>query len=170
MAIYSLYDATVTPAIAALTSLKRIITAAEQHPNSSTFITSSLYHDMKPLTFQVHYSTAQADKMVSKLSGREPTEFEDTLGSYEEMHVRIDSVLELLQGADKETINRIGETSAPTPVGPDRVIDVPVKVLATAAIMPNIYFHLSMAYAILRKEGVPLEKRDYLRAFVSDYV
>jgi hypothetical protein len=36
--------------------------------------------------------------------------------------------------------------------------------------MPNIYFHVSMAYAIIRKAGVPLGKRDWSRAFVSDYI
>jgi hypothetical protein len=36
--------------------------------------------------------------------------------------------------------------------------------------MPNIYFHVSMAYAILRKESVPLGKRGWSRGFVSEYV
>lgn len=108
--------------------------------------------------------------MASKLSGREPTSLEDNLSSYAEMHARIDQVLTLLAGVDKDTVNTIGETSAPTPIGQDRVEDVPLKILAMAALMPNVFFHVTMAYAILRKEGVPLGKRDWSRPFVSDYI
>lgn len=53
---YSLYDATVIMAIGALKSLKRILIEAEKHPNSASFFTARLAEDMKPLTFQVHYS------------------------------------------------------------------------------------------------------------------
>lgn len=53
---YSLYDATVVMAKGALTSLKRILTEAEKHPNSDTFFTARLVDVMKPLTFQVHYA------------------------------------------------------------------------------------------------------------------
>jgi hypothetical protein len=169
MSVYSLYDATVTPAKGALASLKRIITAAEAHDNPPP-LTSRLYHDMKPLTFQVHYSTAQADKMACTLSGREPTPFQEDFTSYAEMLARIDQVLQTLNDADKDTINRIGETSAPTPIGQDRVEDIPRKIVASASLLPNIYFHLCMAYAILRKEGVPIGKRDFSRPFVSDYI
>lgn len=176
MATYSLYDATIIPAKAALTSLRRILSAGEQHrvaePARLLLLSARLHDDMRPLTFQVHYATAQADKMVAKLSGREPSAAlgeERDLASFADMYARIDQVLAALAHADKDTVNRIGETLTAAPIGHE-VKDVPVKALATAAIMPNVYFHVSMAYAILRKEGVPVGKRDYLRSFVSDYV
>lgn len=37
----------------------------------------------------------------------------------------------------------------------------------TTFVLPNAFFHLQTAYAILRMKGVPLSKRDYLVAFMS---
>lgn len=166
---YSLYDATIVTATAALTSLNLILTKAEQHPNSSTLPSARLYEDMFPLSFQVHFSTSQAEKMAARLSGREPAGFEDNLTTFEAMHARIDQVLEVLGKVDKDTANKNGEVLVPTTLGPDRVVDISGKVFSGSAIMPVLFFHVSMAYAILRKEGVPLSKTDYIGSFVKGH-
>jgi hypothetical protein len=49
-------------------------------------------------------------------------------------------------------------------------MDLPGKAFAMGAAVPNINFHLSMAYAILRKEGVPLGKKDFIMPFVGEYI
>lgn len=85
------------------------------------------------------------------------------------MHARIDKTLKVLEETDKETVNRLGETSTSF-MRRNEAIEVPVKAIAGLLNMPNIYFHVSMAYAILRKEGVPLGKRDWSRGFVGDYI
>lgn len=166
---YSLYDATVVMAKGALTSLKRILTEAEKHPNSDTFFTARLVEDMKPLTFQVHCAAFLGEPLAAKLSGGEYAEPEEDLDTYEKMHARIDLALKHLEETDKDTVNRLGETSTSFTVR-DKAIEVPVNAVVGSWNMPNVYFHVSMAYAILRKEGVPLGKRDWSRAFVSDYV
>lgn len=166
---YSLYDATIVMAKGALTSLDRILTEAEKHSNSGAFFTARLVEDMKPLTFQVFYAAFQAEALAAKLSGGEYAEPEEDLDTYEKMHVLIGHALEVLDQTDKDTVNKLGETSISF-TRRDELIDVPVKAVASLMSMPNIYFHVSMAYAILRKEGVPLGKRDWSRAFVSDYV
>lgn len=169
---YSLYDATIIMAKGALTSLNRILVEAEKHPNSSTFFTARLIEDMKPLTFQVHYSAFSAQSVVARLSGREYTEpAEEDLDTYEKMHERIDEALHALDQVDKDMVNRLGETTT-SYVRREGVdpIEVPVKAVVGLLNMPNVYFHVSMAYAILRKEGVQIGKRDWTRPFVSDYV
>lgn len=166
---YSLYDATVVMAKGALKSLDRMLSEAEKHPNSATFLTARLIEDMNPLTFQVHYATFQAEAMAAKLSGQEYTEPEENLDSYEKMHARIQQAMNALNTTDKDTVNRLGETTTSF-VRREEPIEVPIKALVGLLNMPNVYFHVSMAYAILRKEGVPLGKRDWSRGFVSDYI
>lgn len=166
---YSLYDATVVMAKSALKSLDRILSEAEKHPNSATFLTARLIEDMNPLTFQIHYATFQAQALAAKLSGQEYAEPEDNLDSYEKMHARIQQAINALNTTDKDTVNRLGETTTSF-VRREEPIEVPVKALVGLLNMPNVYFHVSMAYAILRKEGVPLGKRDWSRGFVSDYI
>lgn len=167
---YSLYDATVGMATGALTSLSRMLTEAEKHPNSSTFFTARLVDDMNPLTFQVHYSAFQAQALMAKLSGQEDyVEPEEDLDTYEKMHARIQQALEALSKADKDEVNRLGETEVSL-ARRNETIQAPVKALVGLVNMPNIYFHVSMAYAILRKEGVPLGKRDWSRGFVREFI
>lgn len=166
---YSLYDATVVMAKGALTSLDRILTEAEKHPKSASFFTAYLIEDMKPLTFQVHYAAFQAQALAAKLSGQEYAEPEEDLDTYEKMRARIQQALNTLAETDKDTANRIGETMT-SYVRHGEAMEVPVKAAVGLLMMPNIYFHVSMAYAILRKEGVPVGKRDWSRPFVSDYV
>lgn len=166
---YSLYDATVVMAKGALTSLKRILTEAEKHPDSATFFAARLIEDMRPLTFQVHYAAFLSDSLAAKLSGREYAEPEEDLDTYEKMHARIDLALKHLDETDKDTVNRLGETSTSFTVR-NEAIEVPVNAVVGSWNMPNVYFHVSMAYAILRKEGVLLGKRDWSRGFVSDYI
>jgi len=166
---YSLYDATVSMAISALKSLSQILTHAEKHPESTSLLTARLIDDMKPLKFQVHYATFQAQYLAAKLSGREYTEPDDDLDMYEKMQARIQQALEALKETDRETAN--GRADAMTQCArSDHMMEVPVKGVVTLVNMPNIYFHVSMAYAILRKEGVPLGKRDWSRGFVGEYI
>jgi len=167
---YSFYDASVVMAKAALKSLDRMLTVAKEHPNASSFCTASLIEDMKPLTFQVHYASFQAESLAAKVSGeKEYLEPKEDLDDFEKMHLRINQALQALDNTDKDTVNRLGETTSSF-LRRDEEIQVPVKAVVGLMMMPNIYFHVSMAYAILRKEGVPLGKRDWSRAFVSDYV
>jgi hypothetical protein len=166
---YSLYDATVSMAISALKSLSQILTRAEEHPNSTSLLTARLIDDMKPLSFQVHYATFQVQYLAAKLSGREYTEPEDDLNTYDEMQARIKQALDALKEVDRETANGLADTTTQF-ARSDHMMEVPVKGVVSLVNMPNIYFHVSMAYAILRKEGVPLGKRDWSRGFVSDYI
>ena len=166
---FSLYDATVVMAKGALTSLDKIISQAEQHPNAATFFTSRLTEDMKPLTFQVHYAAFEAESVAAELSGRKHSEPEEDLDSYEKMHARIGQALKALDKTDKDTANSMGESTTYT-MRRDERVEVPIKALVCQKSMPNVYFHVAMAYAILRMEGVPLGKRDWSRAFVSEYV
>lgn len=166
---YSLYDATVSMASGALKSLSQILVRAEEHQDSANFLTARLTDDMKPLSFQVHYATFQAQYLAAKLSGQEYGEPDDKLDSYEKMHARIQQALKALGELEKETVNGSGENMTQS-ARRDHMITVPIKAVVGLVNMPNIYFHVSMAYAILRKEGVPLGKRDWSRGFISDYM
>lgn len=168
--VYTLYDASISMAVAALTSLIQILRHAEDHPNSDKLLTARLMDDMAPLHFQVHYATCQAQLMAARFSGQEEyKEPEDDLDSYAKMHARIQQTIHALRATDRDTVNSRGETTTRI-TRRGELIEVPVKAVTGLVNMPNIYFHVSMAYAIMRKEGVPLGKRDWNRGFVGDYV
>jgi hypothetical protein len=166
---YSLYDATVAIAKGALKSLQRIITEAEKHSDSSQLIEARLIEDMKPLSFQVHYATFQAQALAARLSGETFDEPDRKLDSFAKLQESIEQALRALDAADKDTVNKLGEEMTTYPVR-DKTIEVPVKAIASNLNMPNIYFHVAMTYAILRKEGVPVGKRDWTRPFLGDHI
>lgn len=168
--VFTLYDATIVEVKLVLLTLKHLLDEAEKQPNADALLQARLYEDMKPLTFQVHSVTKYTYKLLARLTGREAVEFEDNLASYAEMHKRIADALEALGEADKETVNLTGEEVAPTDLPSFGVMDITGKAFAVGAVVPNIHFHLNMTYAIFRKEGVPLGKRDYIMEFVKEHI
>lgn len=165
---YSLYDASIKMAIGSLGSLVRILNVAEKQPNSEAFISARLVEDMNPLSFQVDYATLLAEWVAALLSGQKYEQQSSELESYEEMHSRIAHALEQLKKVDKDKANEIGETLIMTET-PQGHQEAPAKHVITIRHMPNLYFHVGMAYAILRKEGVPLGKRDWIRPYLTEF-
>jgi hypothetical protein len=82
-----------------------------------------------------------------------------------ESYERIETVLKALKEADKDAVNRNGDVVAATPMGEGKTADMSGARYANMIAIPNIYFHVTTAYGILRKEGVQLGKRDYYVGF-----
>lgn len=167
---FTLYDATIVEAKIVLTTLDHLLSEAEKQPNADKFLQARLHDDMNPLTFQVHAATRFSELVLARLSGRDATDYKDDLVSFADMHGRISKVLEALGQANKSDVNRHGEEVASTELPSAGSMDITGKAFAMGAAIPNINFHLSMAYAILRKEGVPLGKKDYAMGFANEHI
>ena len=100
--------------------------------------------------------------MLARLSGREPVVYDDNLECYAQLYERLENSIRALSEADKDIVNQRGEEVEATVLGPDRILPMSGAAFVNGAAIPNIFFHLTIAYAILRKEGVPLGKRDYI--------
>jgi uncharacterized protein len=164
---FSHYDAFITPTKRALESLSHILEVAEAHADAATFPTARLYEDMNPFTFQIHKATEMAEKTIVEFTGKDNSHFEDSLSSYAEMHDRIKAVLAVAEEADQDIVNANGNKIKPTELGKGRFFEVAGSEVASSITMPNMYFHIAMAYAILRNLGVPLGKMDYLMSFLG---
>ncbi|VUC28879.1 unnamed protein product [Clonostachys rosea] len=167
---YSLYDGTIPVLKAALKDTAHLLKMARMLPHPNTLLDARLYEDMKPLTFQVYTVTKFTEIISARLSGREAVVYEDDMTSWEEMHARINEVLARVQNTDKDVVNKLGEEAAPTAMGEGVTMDLTGKAYAHGVTIPNILFHVSITYAILRKEGVPLGKADFIMPFVREYV
>ncbi|OAQ96156.1 hypothetical protein LLEC1_02109 [Akanthomyces lecanii] len=167
----TLYDGTIAVAIGSLKALAHIVSVAEAHRDSASFLAARLHDDMEPFTFQVDTATDVAQRLLAKLLGLEPVEYdEDSLTSYADLKARLSEVMKTLEGADKDAINKRPTASVTVGVGADKPrVTFFTSDYAYSAAMPNIYFHLCMAYAILRSRGVPLGKSDYMDSFFAPY-
>jgi hypothetical protein len=161
----------VTSVTKALTSLKTILQKAEAHATEKnipldTLVNARIYEDMKPLSFQIFAATSNAEKLVYRASHIEPPAREQTDKTYEDLYKRIDAALAEIANADDALIAANADKTFKAPLGPQVVEFTPEKYAVTFT-LPNVYFHVVTAYDILRKEGVPLGKLDYLKDFLE---
>ncbi|KAJ6185715.1 hypothetical protein N7519_007016 [Penicillium mononematosum] len=165
--VHTFYDGTIVVAQHILCSLSHFLQQAEQRPNATDLLDARLCEDMYPVTDQVRLATQFSENLVARLTGREPVITEGKPTTYAECYERIEKVLKALKEADKELVNQHPDKLKFTQLGPDHAAEISGATYAHTIALPNIYFHLTTAYGILRKEGVPLGKRDYYVGFSS---
>ncbi|KAH8423846.1 DUF1993 domain-containing protein [Aspergillus melleus] len=168
MAPYTFYDGTIPVAISVLKTLSHILTvASQQRPTETTTLlhTPRLHETMYPLADQVRIATQWSEDLVARLTGREATKFTGNPGDFSECFERIDTVLKALDEADKDRVNEEGDREKLTTLAPG--LEVPMKgaTWAHTVILPNLYFHVTTAFGILRKEGLEIGKRDFYAGF-----
>jgi hypothetical protein len=164
----SMFDVSVPVFVQGLTGLRGVLAkaathAAERKIDPNALLQARLYPDMFPLVRQVQLATDFAKGSVARLAGAEVPAWDDTETSFDELAARLDKALAFVGGftaaqidgsEDRDiTLVRRGETS---------VIKGRTYLLGQA--MPNFYFHLTTAYALLRHNGVEVGKRDFLGA------
>ncbi len=88
---------------------------------------------------------------------------EDNEKTFPELQARIAKTIDVLEKVDPKTMDAMEDGEVVMKLaGGDKTLAAKEYVLKYA--IPNFYFHICIAYAILRKEGVPIGKRDYLRS------
>ncbi|KAI9926599.1 hypothetical protein ASPWEDRAFT_45294 [Aspergillus wentii DTO 134E9] len=163
---HTFYDGTIVVLQGILGSLSHILHLAEQqHPAASSLLEARLHADMYPLPDQIRLATQFSENLVARLTGREPVTFDGNPTSFAQFYERIDTVLKSLNEADKDVVNQRGDVVEVTKMGPGMEAPISGAAYAHTIVLPNVYFHLTTAYGILRKEGVPLGKRDYYVGF-----
>ncbi|KAJ5714449.1 uncharacterized protein N7483_011630 [Penicillium malachiteum] len=162
---YTFYDGSIVVIQNLLKTLSHVLHQAEQRPDADSLLTARLREDMYPLTDQIRIVTQYSENLVARLTAREPVNYEGSPLRFAEFYERIEAVLKVANEADKDVVNGQAEVLSPTYVGPQAQIDMSGAAYAHNVVLPNVYFHVATAYGILRKEGVPLGKRDYFVGF-----
>ena len=159
---YSLYQSSVPGFIAMLTNISNWLDKAAAQQDEATLIEAKLAPDMFALARQIQVAADSAKGAAARLTGTEAPVMPDTETSFAELQTRCTKTIAYLQSVD----------AAAYDAGADReiVITFPngagIKFDGTTFLsgftIPNFYFHASMAYAILRAEGVNIGKQDLL--------
>ena len=161
----TLFDIGVLVPKSSVTVLIDILKKAKLHPNASTFPSARLIDDMKPLSFQVESVSNTVTKSLRKLTGNEDIkdldDFEDGC-TLDQLIERAEKNLELLESIKPESL-----------ADQDQIIKHPFGDMSPRQFilgfpLPNVFFHLQTAYAILRMKGVDLGKADYLNGYFSN--
>jgi uncharacterized protein len=117
--------------------------------------------DMLPLTRQVQIACDLAKNSVARLAASDPPRFEDTETSIEELRARIARTIDYLRSLPANALEGAQTREIVLPSGSRKLKFEGLEFLQRWAI-PNVFFHVATAYAILRHNGVDLGKSDFL--------
>jgi len=127
----------------------------------SVLLNSRLYPDMFPLVKQVQVASDIARRGAARLAGIEAPAMEDNETTFAELIDRIDRTVAFLQSLSPDQINGTEEKEVTLPRREITLKFTGINYLLYFVI-PNVYFHITTAYDILRHNGVELGKVDYL--------
>ncbi len=119
--------------------------------------------DMFPLSKQVQIACDASKLGFARLSGIEAPKFADTETTFEELQARIAKTIDFLHTVTAESLAGAEDKVVSFPAGPERVLKLKGRDFLYQWVMPNLYFHTTTAYAILRHNGVDVGKMDYLK-------
>jgi hypothetical protein len=138
--------------------------AASKKVDPSVLLNWRLAPDMFSLVRQVQIVADQAKNGSSRLAGVEAPRYEDNETTIEQLKVRLAKTIAYLKTLDATQINSAAEREITFPLGPNNKGQMQGADYLNHFILPNFYFHLASAYAILRHCGVDIGKRDFLGA------
>jgi hypothetical protein len=150
----------------ALGNLSAFLEKGQAHATQRKFepavlLASRLAPDMLPLTRQVQLAGDISKNSVARLAAQEPPRFPDTETSFEELHARIARTLDYLKSVPASALEGAETRDIKLPSG-DRTLEFKGLDYLQHWAIPNVFFHVTTAYAILRHNGVELGKRDFL--------
>jgi hypothetical protein len=164
----TMYQASAPRFVNILSNLSAILDKAQAHVEAkkidpAALLGYRLYPDMLPFVRQVQIACDTAKGAVTRLAGLEVPRHEDTEQTFAELKARIAKTIDLVKTVKPEQIEGSEDKAIHLKLG-SREVDFTGMQYLFGHALPNFYFHVTTAYAILRHNGVELGKRDYIGA------
>jgi hypothetical protein len=125
-------------------------------------VTYRLAPDMLPFSRQIQIACDAAKNGVARISGVEAPKFEDNEATFDELRARIAKTLAWLDTVPAAKLDGTEDKEITFPVGRESTRTMKAEAYLKHWVLPNLFFHVTTAYAILRHNGVDLGKADYL--------
>ena len=135
--------------------------AASRKIDPAVFLNARLAPDMLPLTRQIQIAGDLAKNCVSRLAGQEPPRFEDTETSIEQLRARLARTIDYLKSLPPAAFEGAETRDIKVPAG-ERTLEFKGLAFLQTWAIPNVFFHVTTAYNILRHNGVDLGKKDFI--------
>lgn len=138
---------------------------AERKIDPNAILLARLAPDMYHFTRQIQVMTDLAKGTVSRLAGLDPPRYEDNETTFPELKARVAKTLAYMQSLDAQAFEGSETRAITLKLGPPGA-QLELKFEGLDYLLgfgtPNVYFHYSMVYALLRHNGLELGKRDYV--------
>lgn len=167
----SLYAVSVPVFARGLRNMDAFIEKARLHAlatemSEADLLEGRLYSDMRPLTAQVQFASDTARFVLSRVGQLTVAPIEDNEKSFADLHARIATTLDVLAAAPADCMDGREEATVVVKTRSSETTFTARDYVLSFA-LPNFFFHVTTAYAILRNKGVPLGKLDFLRGGAS---
>lgn len=162
----NMHDITIPPLVLALNNLSHILNTGKRSADArnidhDVLLNARLFPNMFTLTRQVQIASDMSKGAGARLAGLTVPSYEDNETTFEALLARLTKTVnfleginpELLEGAETRHIELMVRASKREFIGLDYLL---------RWVQPNVYFHVTTTYNILRHNGVELGKRDFL--------
>ncbi|GLQ86574.1 DUF1993 domain-containing protein [Dyella flagellata] len=162
----SMYQASVPVFVRALTNLHHVLKLGEKHAKEkgvegSVMLQTRLIPDMLPLVKQVQIATDMAKNCCARLADVDPLKFEDNETSFDELHSRLERAIDYIKSFKPEQVDG-SETRAITLKTRNGELHFEGQAYLLHYVIPNMFFHCTTAYNILREAGTNIGKQDFI--------
>ena len=138
--------------------------AAARKFDTANYLQMRLAPDMLPLVSQIRIASDAAKGCVARLAGQEPPKFEDNEASFAELRERVQKTLAYMASVPAAAFEGSDGRNITIPMRNRDPLQFTGEVFLRHWALPNFFFHVTMAYALLRHAGVELGKGDFLAA------
>ena len=135
--------------------------AAEKKFDESVLITARLAPDMFALARQVQIAADFAKGCAARLSETEIPKYADDEASFDDLKARVEKTLLFINSIEAEKYLGAQDRMVNITLG-GKAVEMDGTTYVRDVVLPNVYFHLSMTYAILRHNGLAIGKGDYV--------
>lgn len=162
----SMYQASVPVFVRALTALSGVLTkgvafAAEAGIDLQELLATRLAPDMHPLLRQVQIATDAAKGGAARLAGIDVPSFPDEETTFDELQARIAKTIDFVKSIPADQIDGSEDRAITIKAGAHE-LNFTGQVCLLHFTLPNLFFHVTTAYDILRQKGAPIGKLDFL--------
>ena len=166
---FSMSKASIPALEIGLTALSGVLDKAQAFATAkkvdpAILLGSRLAPDMFALTRQVQVASDLAKNGMARLAGIEPPRYEDNETTIDQLKARLAKTVAFLKSLDATKIDAATDREITFPLGPTNKGQMKGDDYLNHFVLPNVYFHMTAAYAILRHNGVEIGKQDSLGA------
>lgn len=166
---FSIYQASIPVLTRAFDNLSHLLGKAEEHAalkkvDLDVFFNARLAPDMYSLGQQIQRASDTAKGCAARLAGIDNPSFPDNEISFPDLHARIAKTVEFLKAVTEAQLADAADRKVTLNLG-SRAVDFTGASYLLGFALPNFFFHITTTYDILRHNGVPVGKLDYLGKF-----
>lgn len=163
----SLYDVSVPVLTRGMRNMAAFLEKGRLHAEAggiadAELLEGRLHPDMHPLTAQVQRASDSARFVVSRVGQQTVAPIEDNEVTFADLQARIAATLDVLASAPADCMDGREEATVVLKTRASE-LTFTARDYVLGFALPNFYFHVTTAYAILRHKGVPVGKMDFLR-------